>query len=116
MAEKKRGFTLIELVVVLAVLAILAAIAIPILVPVVARAQAAADTASVRALNEATAAYRTIHNKIPGDVFEGIGSDEARIQVLIDEKLLEEKPKPKEIGAAFTWSVDNQVWVLSLGE
>ena len=112
MTEKKRGFTIIELVIVLVALAILAAIAIPSFVLVIQRSKASADTASVRSLNEVTAVYRNVHNILSDDTFAGIDSDEARMQVLVDDALLEKVPQPQQKDASFQWSVEGQVWQL----
>ncbi len=113
MAEKKRGFTIIELIIVILALAILAAVAIPTYIAAVKKSQAAADIANVKVLNDLTAAYRA-QRDTAGDVFSGITSDAARIQALIDAKLLSEAPTPRQENASFEWSVENQTWVLNV--
>ncbi|MEI6132436.1 MAG: prepilin-type N-terminal cleavage/methylation domain-containing protein, partial [Bacillota bacterium] len=55
----KKGFTLIELVVVIAVIAILTAIAIPAFSNVMSQANASVDAANVRMLKQAGAMYIT---------------------------------------------------------
>lgn len=54
--SKKRGFTIIELVIVIAVIAILAGVLIPTFVSVIKKANVSSDTALVRNINEALAA------------------------------------------------------------
>lgn len=54
--SKKRGFTIIELVIVIAVIAILAGVLIPTFVTVIKKANVSSDTALVRNINEALAA------------------------------------------------------------
>lgn len=54
--SKKRGFTIIELVIVIAVIAILAGVLIPTFVSVINKANVSSDTALVRNINEALAA------------------------------------------------------------
>lgn len=114
MARKTHGFTILELIIVIAAIAILAAIAVPSLIVVIDKSKIAADTANVKVLNNATAVYRA-QNDITGDVFAGIGSDAGCIQVLIDAKLLSETPVPKEEDAAFKWDAGSQLWRLYVG-
>jgi len=57
--KSKKGFTLIELVVVIAVIAILTAIAIPAFSNVMSQANASVDAANVRMLKSAGSMYIT---------------------------------------------------------
>ncbi len=112
MSKKKRGFTVVEVVVVMAMLAILAFIAIPKLISIIVRAQAAADMSSVKILNDVTANYRVLNGVETGDVFAGIDSDAARMQALVDAELLAAIPKPQEKDASFQWNIGTQSWGL----
>ena len=53
--SKKRGFTIVELVIVIAVIAILAGVLIPTFVSIINKANVSSDTALVRGINEALA-------------------------------------------------------------
>ncbi|MEG0177935.1 MAG: prepilin-type N-terminal cleavage/methylation domain-containing protein [Oscillospiraceae bacterium] len=60
MNKSKKGFTLIELIVVLAILAVIAAIAVPTAFGAIDKAKIAADTASIESYNSALRTYASI--------------------------------------------------------
>ena len=62
---KRSGFTLIELVVVIAILGILAGIAIPRVMDMTARARGAEIVANLRTIDSAIALYITKTGKVP---------------------------------------------------
>lgn len=68
--KKKKGFTLLELLVVLAILAILIAIAIPVYKGQKEKAAITAHNANVRVLETAVESYRQDNGKVPGDINE----------------------------------------------
>ncbi|MDU5201346.1 MAG: prepilin-type N-terminal cleavage/methylation domain-containing protein [Finegoldia magna] len=68
--KKKKGFTLLELLVVLAILAILIAIAIPVYKNQKEKAAITAHNANVRVLETALESYRQDKGKLPDDINE----------------------------------------------
>ncbi|MBS6928408.1 MAG: prepilin-type N-terminal cleavage/methylation domain-containing protein [Finegoldia magna] len=73
--NKKKGFTLLELLVVLAILAILIAIAVPVYKNQKEKAAITAHNANVRVLETAVESYRQDKGKYPGSVDELVKGD-----------------------------------------
>jgi type IV pilus assembly protein PilA len=94
--KKKKGFTLIELIIVIAIIAILAAIAIPKFGAVRTDANLAADKANAKII--ATAVTTAVANGDITDVDATIATDNANVIKYIDGGTM---PKPKT-GAAFS--------------
>ncbi len=79
--KKQNGFTLMEMLIVVAVIAVLAAVAIPTISKSVHRSQEMADVANVRAyFAYLQADYMSTGKCLPeiGEVHDGIGTDEIK--------------------------------------
>lgn len=79
--KKQNGFTLMEMLIVVAVIAVLAAVAIPTISKSVHRSQEMADVANVRAYYAYLQAdYMSTGKCLPeiGEVHDGIGTDEIK--------------------------------------
>jgi prepilin-type N-terminal cleavage/methylation domain-containing protein len=114
--KKKIGFTLTELIVVIAILAMLSAIAIPAVIGLVERSNIASDKASVKTLNDSTALYAARQNIEYADVFEGVAGDLNKMQVLVDSGNLSNIITPKQKNAVFSWNQAQLKWQTSTEE
>ena len=99
----KKGFTIVELVIVIAVIAILSAVLIPTFTSIVAKANLAADKQTVRQLNVALAAGEKAdtYNEM-ADVLEAQGFNAKYDKVAA----------PASIGHSYFWSVEHNTIVL----
>ena len=104
------GFTLMELLIVVAIVVVLAVIAIPVFSAQMAQARIATDQANVRILNSASKVYGTFHETSSGDIFQGISTDTARMDALISAGYLDEPPVIQQDKKSFKWSVSGQTW------
>lgn len=104
------GFTLIEILVVVSIVAVIIAIAVPVFNNQLVQARIAADQANVRILNSVSKAYGVSHGTISGDIFQGIPTDTARIDALINDGYLGEPPVVQQEDKRFVWSTAGQTW------
>ena len=111
--KNKKGFTLIELIVVIAILGSLAAISIQRFTDLAEEARVAADQATVRTLNSVTAIARmTLSGADP--FRDDNKTDEELIEFLIDGGYLSSAVTPQSKDAAFSWLIDEERWYLSI--
>jgi prepilin-type N-terminal cleavage/methylation domain-containing protein len=109
------GFTLVELMVVVAVLGILVAIAVPIYSSSTEAAKIATDEANLRILNSASVMYRIDSGVIDVDLFVGIETDAQRIQKLVELNYIAVPVKEQHPSHRFAWDLrapaeGGQVW------
>jgi prepilin-type N-terminal cleavage/methylation domain-containing protein len=105
------GFTLIEMLLVLAILGILAGIAAVAVPAIMERARHTADLTNLDALNTITDHYIMAEDK-GSEVFDPESSDNEKLLLLIDEGYLSSLPVAREPGVAFVWDEDKDVWTL----
>lgn len=108
--DKHRGFTLIELILVISILAIIAGISVPKFSDFIQRSRIAADQATVATLNKATELFRT--NTLSADPF----LDESKtadylLNQLVGTNYLSAPIKVQSKGA-FQWFVGKERWEL----
>ena len=101
--NNKKGFTIVELVIVIAVIAILAAVLIPTFAGIIKKANLSADEQAVRQMNTALAMYEAENGKPANKAEAKKALDEALVNV-------EGGLVPVTQGYAFYWdSVNNKV-------
>jgi len=108
-----QAFTLIELIVVIAIVSILASMAVPNLFSLIDRSKVAADMQNVAVLNSATNIYAVSNNLGSPDIFNGLDSDNDRINELVNVGFLAVVPDPVQSGVQYIWDIDIQKWILS---
>lgn len=108
---RKKGFTLLELLIVIAIISLLVGIAIPSFFSAQERAKTAVDMASIRTLNSVTATYKYTYGKMGADIFEGFSTDELRMGELVHARLLQEPILPQQ-DVEFRWRVPAQTWAV----
>ena len=109
------GYTLIELIIVIAILSIIAAVGITRLSGLPDKASETADKANLEILNHATVQF-IIANPI-GSIFASESeTDEDRMLALVTDKYIDEKITPQTEDVNFQWDLDKMLWVTNLDE
>jgi prepilin-type N-terminal cleavage/methylation domain-containing protein len=106
MRNKQKGFSLIELLIVVAIILIIAAIAIPNLLRSKMAANEASAVASLRTYNTSIVAYQTTYGTMPATDFAQLGpatTPSASAADLVDNLLGHANPAQKS-GYSFTYT------------
>ncbi len=101
--SKKEGFTLIELMIVVAIIGILAAIAIPAFVNYVKRAKTSEASSNLKAMFQGAAAYYEQENWAQGVVTAG-GTVAASTHCTVDQAL--QDGEPSDAKRVIDWSAE----------
>lgn len=107
---QKKGFTLIELIVVIAIISVLAAILIPAITSYIENAKVSVDFANVKTLNNITALYR-IDTTSSDPFMDETKDSEYLIQELVSSGYLKSVLQPQKEDAEFVWQISDQLWV-----
>lgn len=111
--KNQKGFTLIELVVVIAILGILALIAVPRFITFQEQARLKTDLANVRILNSVTPMYRW--SLLSEDPFMIDGkAPEQLIDILVNEGFLISMVEAQSKDAEVAWDFETERWYLDV--
>lgn len=113
--KNNNGFTLIELIVVIAILGILVVIAAPKLSGVLGKAKINADKSTLRTLNNVTTMYKVESGIFDEDIFADLSGNENRILRLVDNGYLLKDVLPQQKDGSFQWNIDEQIWQIYIG-
>ncbi len=110
----RKGFTLVEVVVVLVIIAILIALAVPSVMKYIDDANEVKDDVKVSYLNKATEGYR-VHlyadNKLKEDIFYAYGNEKDMQKALMDAEWIDEyQTALADDTNYFHWNRDSQRW------
>jgi prepilin-type N-terminal cleavage/methylation domain-containing protein len=105
------GFTLVELMVVVAVIGILVAIAVPVYNTQAEKTKETVDDANLRILNSATLIYRFSNQE--NDPFLDSSNTNEQLMALLVPAHLAERPIPQDAGKNYEWDFEEKKWVFN---
>lgn len=110
-----RGFTLVEIIVVLVIIAILAAVLIPSLTSYIDLSKEKSDMGQLGMLNRVTKAYRI--EAYQNDPFlNTANTSDTLMGILVSENVLSQKLVPLLPKASFEWNFPDKQWVYVKGD
>ncbi|QEK12126.1 prepilin-type N-terminal cleavage/methylation domain-containing protein [Crassaminicella thermophila] len=109
----KRGFTLIEIVLIIAIIGILSAIAVPKFEEFIEVAKVRADESNIKILNNATKYYAAYENKNLTDISaEELGVNGEKLV----PSFLANSPNPQSKGIKYLWIQEMGIWTLNMSD
>jgi len=105
-----KGFTLVELILVIVLLGILQLVAAPVIGNALRNTETASDHNLLIALKSATKSYALYESVPEGDLFEGITSDQDRMEELVATGYLNEPVELRQKNKSLSWNVAEQEW------
>lgn len=112
----KKGVSLVELLIVIVVLGVVAGFATVAVVNIVNKQRVGVDSYNVRYLNELTMEFSEDMGLDMSTVYNGIDTDEARMNLLITNNYLFSNLKTAQSGATFQWDETANLWTIVGGD
>jgi prepilin-type N-terminal cleavage/methylation domain-containing protein len=109
--NNKKGFTLIELIVVISIIGILLSVAVPKFISYAERSKIVADQYNISILNRITSLYY-ITNTSLNPFKDDTKNNEELIGVLVSSGYITSIIQPQSEDATFTWLFDEEEWYL----
>ncbi|WP_058485233.1 prepilin-type N-terminal cleavage/methylation domain-containing protein [Defluviitalea phaphyphila] len=120
--KQEKGFTMIELIIVIAIIAILGAIIAPNFAKATTKSKVKSDVASIREINKQIALYMAEHGEYPGEnedinyTTEYAAGKNGGLTVLYEKEYLDSFPKPQTNGLTFSYDATNGKAIISGGD
>ncbi len=111
-----RGLTLIELIAVLVILGVLSTIAIFYIGDSINQTKVKIDNYNKDILNVLSERYATESGKSLSEIFDGVETDENRIELLVNSGYLSKHVYPQQKNASFVWNTEINTWTIEGGE
>ena len=111
-----RGLTLIELIAVLVILGILSTIAIFYIGDSINQTKVKVDNYNKNILNVLSKRYAIDSGQSLNEIFDGIETDEDKIELLVNSGYLSNLVHPQQKSASFTWDTETNTWLIEGGE
>jgi len=111
MNKKNKGFTLIELMIVIAIIGILSLIGIINYRNISENSKLKGDMATIRILNDMTQIYRSTSTTFDPFLDPKNQSSEL-LTILVNSNYLNEIPVPQSLKTSFSWHIQNEKWYL----
>ena len=106
MMKSKKGFTMVELIVVIAVLAILAAVAVPIAGSLLSDANTSSDSSNLALLQDAVEKYVAQNHPYPTAAAGVITAVQANTTLGLSGGVLNLRPRNGVVTNVFRWGID----------
>lgn len=111
-----KGLTLIELIALLVIIGIISTIAVFTIGNTINDTRIQVDSYNLITLNLVTSKYASGLTDSVDDIFDGLESNEERMEALVQAGYLYEAIEVQQNSASFSWNISSQLWVIEGGD